>query len=79
MVAAGRLGQGGALVTDIVMWTECFATLATVLATHHLDKAAQLMVYLRTIVRASRNFEGTAWASYDACFRRQAANQCSLG
>ena len=29
--------------------------------------------YLRTIVRASRNFEGTAWLSYDAAFRRQAA------
>ena len=36
------------------------------------------MAYLRTITRVSRNFEGTAWASYDMAFRRQAANQRSL-
>jgi hypothetical protein len=33
---------------------------------------------MRTIVRASRNFEGAAWASYDAAYRRQAANKQSL-
>ena len=34
--------------------------------------------YLRTIVRASCNFEGTAWVSYDVAFRRQAAAQGSF-
>jgi len=36
------------------------------------------MAYLRTIVCASRNFEGTAWASYDVAYRCQAANRGSL-
>ncbi len=29
-------------------------------------------------LRASRNFEGIVWASYDVCFRRQAANKRTL-
>ena len=29
------------------------------------------MAYLRTITRASCNFEGTAWAPYDMTYRRQ--------
>ena len=44
------------LVTDIALWTECYASLVAVLATKHPDKAPQFMCYLRTIVRASRNF-----------------------
>ncbi len=66
------------LLTDITIWTECFATLAAVLTTHYPVYAPQFLAYLRTIVRASRNFEGTAWASYDACYHRQAANRRSL-
>ena len=66
------------LVTDISLWTECYALLVAVLTTKHPDKAPHFMCYLRTIVRASRNFEGTAWASYDAAYRRQAANRHSL-
>ena len=66
------------LVTDISLWTECYASLVAVLTTMHPDKAPHFMGYLRTIVRASRNFEGTAWASYDAAYHRQAANRHSL-
>ena len=66
------------LVTDITLWTECYASLVAVLATKHPDKTPHFMGYLRTIVRASRNFEGTAWATYDAAYRRQAANRQSL-
>lgn len=63
------------LVIDIALWTECYASLVTVLSTKYPDKAPQFMCYLRTIVRTSHNFEGTAWASYDAAYRRQAANR----
>ena len=66
------------LITDIALWTECFTTLAAALSAHYPDKAPHFMAYLRTIVRASRNFEGPAWASYDAAYRRQAANNRSL-
>ena len=44
----------------------------------YLEKMPHFMAYSRTITKASRNFEGTAWASYDMVFRRQAANIRSL-
>ena len=66
------------LITDINLWTECFATMAAILSSAFLAKAPQLFAYLRTITKASRTFEGPAWASYDMAFRRQAANRGSL-
>ena len=67
-----------ALVLDINFWTECFAVMAAILASTYPDKAPHLFAYLRTIVRASRTFESTAWAAYDVAYRRQAANQRTL-
>ena len=66
------------LVTDINVWTECFATMAAILAAAFPAKAPHLFAYLRTITKASRTFECSAWASYDMAFRRQAANRGSL-
>jgi len=66
------------LVTDISVWTECFATMAAVLSSAYPDKAPHFFAYLRTITKASRTFDTTAWASYDSAFRRQAANRGSL-
>ena len=66
------------LITDIALWTECFTTLATALSARYPDKAPHLMAYLRTLMRASRNFEGSAWALYDAAYHRQVANDQSL-
>ena len=63
------------MVTDILVWAECYATMAAILSAAYLNKAPHFFAYLRTITRASRNFEGTAWASYDIVFRRQAANR----
>ena len=54
------------------------ATLVTVLATRYPEKTPHFMAYFHTITRASHNFEGAAWASYDMAYRRQAANQHSL-
>ena len=70
-------GPRHGLVTDILIWLECFATLASVITSKHPDKAPHLFAYTRTIVRASRNFEGLAWVSYDTNFKRQVANQKS--
>jgi len=49
-----------------------------VLSAAYPQKAPHFFAYMRTIVRASRNFEGTAWVSYDMSYRRAAANKCSL-
>ena len=65
-------------ITDIDVWCECYAVLAAVLSAAYPGKAPHLFAYMRTIVRASRNFEGTAWVTYDMSFRRAAANRGSL-
>ena len=66
------------LVTSFPLWVECYTTLVATLSTRYPEKMPHFVAYLPTIARASRNFEGTAWASYDMTFRRQAANQRSL-
>ena len=66
------------LVTDINVWTECFVTMAAILASAFPSKAPHLFAYLRTITKASHTFESSAWASYDMAYRRQAANRGSL-
>ena len=65
-------------MTNLALWTVCYAMLVAVLASRFPEKTPHFMAYLRTITRASRNFEGAAWASYDMAYRRQAANQHSL-
>ena len=66
------------LVTDINIWTECYAMMAAILSSAFPGKTPQVFAYLRTIIKASRTFESSAWASYDMAYRRQAANQGSL-
>jgi hypothetical protein len=66
------------LVTNINVWTECFATMAAILAVAFPSKAPHFFAYLCTITKASRTFESAAWATYDMAYRRQAANRGSL-
>ena len=66
------------LVTDILLWLECYSTLATVITTRYPDKCAELWAYQATIIKAHRDVEGDAWVTYDMCYRRQAANSKSL-
>ena len=53
------------LVTEILPWLECFGRLAAVLCTKYPEKAAEFWAYQTSIIRAARNFEGTAWVAYD--------------
>ena len=48
-------------VTDIVVWTKRFCTMAAIITVSYPDKALELFAYLRTITEASRTFEGPAW------------------
>ena len=66
------------LVTDINIWTECYATMAAILSSVYPEKASHFFAYLRTITKASRTFLSSAWASNDTAYRRQAANKGSL-
>ena len=63
------------LVKDFALWTECYATLVAVLAVYIIQK---FLAYLCTFMHASRNLEGTAWATYDMAYRWQAVNLGSL-
>ena len=45
-------------ITDISLWVERFAVMAAILATHFPEKAPEFFVYMATIVRAERNYEG---------------------
>lgn len=73
-----RRSSKKALLTDILAWLDCFSTMVAVLATEHPGKTAHFMAYQQTIIHASKNFTGAAWATYDLCFRRKAATLRSL-
>ena len=65
-------------VTDILLWVECYSSLVAVLAARFPQHIGDFMSYQRTIIKASKNFEGTAWVVYDRCYRRRAAATKSL-
>ena len=60
------------MVHDISQWIECFSRMAAVLSTRYPEKSPELWAYQASIVRAARNFEGTAWVAYDRQYRREA-------
>lgn len=66
------------MVTDILVWTECYASMASILSQAFPDMAPHFLAHFKTVVKAVQNFEGTAWATYDMVARRQAANCSSL-
>ena len=70
-----RRGQRRGPITDILLWTECYASMVS---SKFPDKTPQFMAYLKTIVKAQRTFMGEGWVTYDACFRRKAAITKSL-
>ena len=65
-------------VTDILLWVECYSSLVAVLATKFPQHIGDFMAYQKTIIKACKNFEGTAWVVYDRCYRRRAAATKSL-
>ena len=61
-------------VMDIKVWIQCFASYVRVVAANEPERVADLLGYMINIIRASQDFEGSAWVTYDNTFRRQAAN-----
>ncbi len=60
-------------ISDIWMWLQSYALYVGVMAGQHPEAVPELMAYLVNILRASQDFTGLAWLTYDAAFRRQAA------
>ena len=59
-------------ITDVATWVQCFATYVSVLSTPHPQAVPELLAYLIFILRASQDFGGVSWVTYDSAFRRQA-------
>ena len=57
-------------VTEIFTWIQCFASYTSVLSTCFHYCVPELMAYMVTITRVSRDFAGLAWVRYDASFLR---------
>ena len=60
-------------LNDISVWLQCFALYVGVLASSKPALVPDLMAYMISIIRASQEFEGSAWTVYDDAYRRQAA------
>ena len=73
-----QLMKKKAPITNLLLWLECYATLVSVLATKFPSYTPEFMAYQQTIIKAAGNFEGSAWATYDMCYRRKASRTRSL-
>ena len=58
---------------DIFTWLQCFGVCASVHGFHSLAMIPELMAYMSTIIRTSREYAGTEWHTYDTLFRKHAA------
>ena len=63
--------RGHKRVQDIGAWLQCFAVFVGLVAKSSPEAVPRLMAYMISIIRASQEYEGVAWAAYE--FRRQAA------
>ena len=64
--------RGRKWVQDIGAWLQCFEVFMGVVAKSSPEAVLGLMAYMISIIRASQEYEGAAWAAYDTAFRRQA-------
>ena len=64
---------------DLTVWLQCFAVYVGVLGPKFPVEVPEPMAYVIVIVRASQEYEGSAWAAYDAAYRRQVAVQGKTG
>lgn len=58
---------------DLDVWLQCFALYVAVLAPTKPALVPNLMAYMISIIRASQEYEASAWVAYDDAYRRQAA------
>ncbi len=60
-------------ISCIQEWVTCFNTFMAVLALRKPERVVDLLAYSSLIVKASMDFEGNSWFTYDKFFRKQAA------
>ena len=67
-----KRSKGKKRVQEINVWLQCYALYVAVRAVKAPKLVPELIAYQISIVRASQEYEGAAWATYDAAYRRQA-------
>ena len=60
-------------ITDIFTWIQCFSLYTSVRGRQKPELIAELMAYMVSIIRASREYLGLGWVQYDSLFRKHAA------
>ena len=71
--------RGRRRAQDITVWLQCYAVFVGVVVKSVPEAIPSLMAYMTSILRASQEFEGSAWAAYDAAYRRQRPRALETG
>ena len=59
--------------SDIFTWLQCFGAYVSVRGARFPEMIPELMAYMGTIIKASREYTGSEWLKYDMLFRKHAA------
>ena len=60
-------------ITYVLIWVQCFDVYMGILAKQFPDAVPELMSYMVSIIKASKDYEGLAWVNYDTFYRHRAA------
>jgi hypothetical protein len=60
-------------VENVLQWTQCFTTYVAAMAQQYPEVVGGMIAYLQLIVKASQQYDGLYWRSYDTHFRVNAA------
>ena len=69
-----EIGGDGALVT----WVSSFATYVAIVAQAHPGRVADMLAYMRLIIREASKFGGKGWLTYDAVFQQNQEGSSAL-
>ena len=72
---AGDRAKAKGRALNLKVWLQCYAAYVGVLGPKYPHEVPELMAYMISIIRASQEDEGLAWAAYDAAYRWQTAAQ----
>lgn len=73
LVAGERKKREKRAINSVQEWVMCFNSYMAILLQKEPGRVKDLLAYSSLIVKASLDYEGEAWLSYDNFFRRQAA------
>ena len=66
------------LVSDILLWLECYAAMVAIMSTKFPYEIPHLMAHQHTILYAHCLFNGEGWVIYDSCYCHKASVAKSL-